>query len=495
MRSPDYSNARKHALNHLHPQRLWEIFEEICQIPRPSGKEEKILQYLVEFARKHQLDYAQDETGNLVIRKAARPGFEDLQTVVLQSHVDMVCEKNTGTLHDFDRDPIKPRVEDGWVKAIGTTLGADDGIGVAAQLAILESDDIDHGPIECLFTVEEETGLAGASGLREDFMKGRILLNLDSEDDGELFIGCAGGIDTTAEFTYNSADAPADHVAYKVSVTGLQGGHSGDDINKGRGNAIKILNRLLWHAWQKNGLWLGEIQGGNLRNAIPREAYALICISETSTGAFLEHIGVLSDLIRKEFKKTEPMLEITVAGASMPSQFIDADTCSRLLNALYACPHGVFSMSADMENLVETSTNLASVSMHSNKIIVGTSQRSSVESGRTDIANMVKGVFLLAGAKVKRGDGYPGWKPNPDSPILAVMKQAYADLFGEQPRVLAIHAGLECGLIGEKYPGMDMISYGPTIKGAHSPDERIRIDTVEKFWVLTVETLKRIPRV
>lgn len=482
-------------LGHLEPKRLWELFEDICQVPRPSGKEEKILKYLVDFAESHKLDYAQDQAGNLVIRKAASPGFENVQTVVLQSHVDMVCEKNAATAHDFDRDPILPVIDGGWVKASGTTLGADDGIGMAAQLAILESGAIDHGPLECLFTVEEETGLAGAFGLGRDFVKGRILLNLDSEDDGELFIGCAGGGDTTASFSYRCVSTEKDHVAYKISVTGLQGGHSGDDINRGRGNAIKILNRLLWNASRTHGLRLAEIEGGNLRNAIAREAFSVITIPDHHADAFKLQFEEMARLIKEEFKTNESSLAIGITEVSAPGFLVDSDTQTRLLNALYACPHGVISMSADIPGLVETSTNLASVSMTPVKIVVATSQRSSGDFGKKDVTDMVASVFQLAGADVVHGEGYPGWKPDLDSVILRVMEEAYLDLFEARPKVLAIHAGLECGLIGEKYPGMDMISYGPTIKGAHSPDERIRIDTVERFWALTLETLKRVPEV
>jgi dipeptidase D len=443
----------------------------------------------------HKLDYMQDQAGNLVIRKAASPGFENLQTVVLQSHVDMVCEKNAATTHDFDQDPILPVIVDGWVKASGTTLGADDGIGMAAQLAILESETIEHGPLECLFTVEEETGLAGAFGLDQDFVKGRILLNLDSEDDGELFIGCAGGVDTTARFPYTGNITAKNLVAYQISVTGLQGGHSGDDINRGRGNAIKILNRLLWNSSRTHGLRLAEIEGGNLRNAIPREAFSVITIPDQHADAFKLQFEEMARLIKEEFKTNESLLEIGIVEVSAPGFLVDSDTQTRLLNALYACPHGVISMSADIPGLVETSTNLASVSMTPADIVVATSQRSSDDSGKKDVTDMVTSVFQLARADVVHGEGYPGWKPDLDSVILRVMEEAYLDLFNARPKVLAIHAGLECGLIGEKYPGMDMISYGPTIKGAHSPDERIRIDTVDRFWTLTLETLKRIPEV
>ena len=479
-------------LSHLQPQRVWELFEEICKIPRPSGKEEKILQYLIDFAKKHNLEYTQDKVGNLIIRKDAKPGYENLKSVALQSHVDMVCEKNSGVEHDFETDPIRPRIDGEWVRAEGTTLGADDGIGVAVQLAILESDDIDHGPIECLFTVEEETGLAGAFGLEPGFVNSRILLNLDSEDEGELFIGCAGGVDTSCSFTYERVNTEIDHQAYRISVTGLKGGHSGDDINKGRGNAIKVLNRILWRAAKDFELRLAEIDGGNLRNAIAREAFATATIPSRNADIFVSQMEKLAADIKLELKTNEPALKINIATVVMPQCLIDLKTQTKLINALYACPHGVIAMSPDIPGLVETSTNLASITMTPTEILVGTSQRSSVESGMKDAANMVASVFSLAGAQVKSGGGYPGWKPNMDSEIMAVMKTTYEQLFGKQPKVLAIHAGLECGLIGEKYPGMDMISYGPTIKNAHSPDEGLLIDTVDMFWKHTLETLKRV---
>ncbi len=481
-------------LGHLEPKRVWEIFEEICKIPRPSKKEEKILKYLIDFAKEHDLEYAQDKIGNLLIRKPAMPGYEDREWTILQSHVDMVGEKNSDVDHNFDTDPIQPRIDDGWVRATGTTLGADDGIGIAAQLAILESDEIPHGPIECLFTVDEETGLTGAFGLEKNFLKGRILLNLDSEDDGELFIGCAGGIDTLITFNYEKVNTEPDHQAFKVNVTGLKGGHSGDDIHKGRGNAIKILNRILWNAEKMHELRVAEFTGGNLHNAIAREAFATVTIPKRHKSAFLSLVKELGNDIKESMKANEPKLEISAVEAVMPDCLMDYTTQSNLLNALYACPHGVMAMSPDIPNLVETSTNLASVKMTAREIIVVTSQRSSLETGKRDIADMVASVFNLAGAKVKHGDGYPGWTPNMESPILSITEKAYKDLFKEEPKVLAIHAGLECGLIGEKYPGMDMISYGPTIKGAHSPDEGIEISTVEKFWDLTLEVLKNIPK-
>lgn len=479
-------------LGHLSPQRVWQYFEEICQIPRPSKKEEKIAAYLMNFAKKHQLEHLQDAAGNVLIRKQATKGMEQKPWVVLQSHIDMVCEKNSDVNFNFDTDPIVPRIDGDWVRATGTTLGADDGIGIALQLAILESDTIEHGPIECLFTVDEETGLTGAFALDKNLLKSRILLNLDSEDDGELFIGCAGGKDTMATFELKTSSPIEGGKAFKISVSGLKGGHSGDDINKFRGNANKILNRILFGAHMNHGLQLSSIDGGNLRNAIAREAFAQVVIPAAQIDAFKKFFSILAADMVNEQKNTEPDLKITLEPCDMPQWVMEVGLQENLIFSLYACPHGVIAMSADMPGLVETSTNLASIKIKENKVLVSTSQRSSIESSKEDICNMVASVFRMAGAEVKQGDGYPGWKPDVNSKVMKVTKDAYKKLFGEEPKVLAIHAGLECGLIGEKYPGIDMISYGPTIKGAHSPDEGIRIDTVQKFWDLTLEVLKVI---
>lgn len=480
-------------LEELKPKRLWELFEDICQIPRPSKREERILAFLIDFAKKHKLDYIQDKAGNLVIRKPATPGYEDRASMVLQSHVDMVCEKNEGVDHDFDRDPIKPRIDDGWVKGTGTTLGADDGIGMATQLAVLEADDIAHGPIECLFTVDEETGLTGAFNLEKGMLESHILLNLDSEDDGQLFIGCAGGTETLVNFDKKQVEPEKDHDAYKLSVTGLQGGHSGDDIHRGRGNAIKMINRILWNAERMFDVRLADLKGGNLHNAIAREAFALVTVPKRNKKAFRDLCLELGGEMQAAMKTNEPDMKVQVQEAEMPATLIDSGTQNQLLNALYACPHGVMAWSADIPNLVETSTNLASVKTTDKEIIVVTSQRSSVETAKRDIADMVASVFHLAGARVKHGDGYPGWEPDMSSEILAITSKAYEKLFSEKAEVLVIHAGLECGIIGEKYPGMDMISYGPEIKGAHSPDERIEVASVMKFWELTLEVLKNAP--
>lgn len=482
-------------IEELRPEALWQYFGEICRVPRPSKKEEKIAAYLVEFARKQGLEVKKDEVGNVLIRKKATAGMEQAPAVVLQSHMDMVCEKNAGTEHDFDKDPIRPYIEGEWVKAEGTTLGADDGIGMAAQLAVLTSEEIKHGPLECLFTVDEETGLTGAFALQPGFFEGRILLNLDSEDEGEMFIGCAGGIDTVAEMPVEKDTPLEGSFAVKVGVRGLQGGHSGDDIHKGRGNAIKILNRFLWDVNKKYGINLADFNGGNLRNAIAREAYAVIVFNEK----YKEQIRVEFNLYQAEMESlwqfTEPGLKMEMESVELPEQVLVPMYTTRLLDALYACPHGVFAMSFRMPGMVETSTNLAAVRMKEKGVSVTTSQRSDFDSEKRNIAHMVASVFELAQAKVTHGEGYPGWAPNPDSPLLRIAVDSYRELFGKSPVVRSIHAGLECGLFLEKYPDMDMISFGPTLRGVHSPDEKVNIETVEMWWRHLVDILERIGKI
>ena len=480
-------------INKLEPTRIWHYFGEILKIPRPSKKEEQIAKYLLDFGRSHGLETLQDEIGNVLIRKPATPGMENKKITVLQSHIDMVGEKNQGTDHDFEKDPIEAYVDDGWVKARGTTLGADCGIGMAAQLAILEANDLAHGPLECLFTVDEETGLTGAFGLKPGFLKGEVLLNLDSEDDGLLFIGCAGGKDTVVEMDFDRAEVSAGSKTFKIIVSGLKGGHSGDDIEKGLGNANKILNRALWNATDRYGIGIATIDGGNLRNAIAREAFAVITVPEKYMDDLRQYISQFGPVVQAEYHVTEPDLQVAIEAVETPASIMDKESQHKLLNAVYACPHGVMAMSADIPDFVETSTNLASVKMKDDSILITTSQRSSVESAKEDICDMVASVFRLVDARISQSDGYPGWTPNPESEIVDITAKLYKQLFSEDPEVLAVHAGLECGLIGDKYPGMDMISYGPTIRGAHSPDERLEIATVEKFWDLTLEVLKNIP--
>jgi dipeptidase D len=478
----------------LQPSEIWSHFEDICQIPRPSKKEEQIIDFLLHFGRKLNLKTKRDEIGNVLIRKPATPGKENLKTLVLQSHIDMVCEKNKETVHDFEKDPIIPWIDNGWVKAKGTTLGADDGIGMAAEMAILSSTSIEHGPIECLFTVDEETGLSGAFALQADFFEGSILLNLDSEDEGELFIGCAGGIDTLATITYSKEEVPKGHFAVRIDINGLLGGHSGDEINKGRGNSNKILNRFLWQINKKHGIRIAHFDGGNLRNAIPREAHAIITFPSEFKESVRVDLNIYAAEMEEVWKHSEPKLKISLESIDKPNFVIDEKSSSNLMDALYACPHGVFSMSSKMPGMVETSTNLASVKFEKeNQIKITTSQRSDVDSEKYNIAQMVGTTFTLANAKIEHSDGYPGWAPNPDSEILTLAVNSYEKLFGNKPVVRSIHAGLECGLFLEKYPNMDMISFGPTLRDVHSPDEKINIETVEKFWKHLLDVIKNAP--
>lgn len=480
-------------LSKLHPQPLWNYFEAICQVPRPSKKEEKIIRFLLDFAQEHQLDAKRDEIGNVLITKPATAGKEHAPIVVLQSHVDMVCEKNSDKSFNFEKDAIRPQVSGEWVKADGTTLGSDDGIGMAAQMAILTSTDIPHGPLECLFTVDEETGLSGAFALHAGFLNGKILLNLDSEDEGELFIGCAGGIDTLAELKIEKEPAPGNSFALKIMVKGLMGGHSGDDIHKGRGNANKILARFLWQAIRNFGVRIADFNGGNLRNAIAREAFATIIVPSVQKEQLVAELNIFSADVEFEYERTEPNLVVDHSSTNLPGRVMTQVSQENFLNMLLACPHGVLEMSSRMEGMVETSTNLASVKfVADDKVVITTSQRSEIESRKYFASEMVRSVFELAGAQVSHSDGYPGWTPNPDSKVLKTAVDSYEFLFGNKPVVRSIHAGLECGLFLEKYPDLDMVSFGPTIRGAHSPEERINIQTVEKFWAYLVDMLGRL---
>ena len=478
----------------LKPASVFHYFAEICKVPRPSKKEEKIIAYLMDFAEKQGLEAKKDEAGNILIKKPATSGKENLKTVILQSHIDMVCEKNSDSNHDFLNDPIETYIDGEWLKAKGTTLGADNGIGMATQLAILAADDLEHGPIECLFTVDEETGLTGAFALKEGFMDGDILINLDSEDEGELFIGCAGGANTTAEFVYTEIDAPQDYFFFKVAIKGLTGGHSGDDISKNRANANKLLNCFLSQVASKYDMYLCQIDGGNLHNAIPREASAICAIPMKHKEDVRIDMNIYTAEIENEFSVTEPNLRTELGSESPCAKAIDRDTVARLLKSVYAVHHGVYAWSQDMPGLVETSSNLASIKMVDGKIKIVTSQRSSILSSRQDMSEVVRAAFQLGGAEVKTSDGYPGWKPNPASPILKVAIDSYQKLFGVEPKVKAIHAGLECGLFLEKYPHLDMFSTGPTLRGVHSPDERMHIPAVDKFWKHLLDVLVNVPQ-
>lgn len=478
----------------LRPNIVWKYFHEVTQVPRPSKKESKMIAFLESFAEAHHIAIKKDAVGNILMSKPATPGMENRPVVVLQSHMDMVCEKNNDTKHDFDNDPIETVIDGEWLRANGTTLGADNGIGVAAELALLASDDIEHGPIECLFTVDEETGLTGAKAVQEGFMTGDILLNLDSEDEGEVFMGCAGGKDTQATFHYTPVPAPEALHYVRIDVKGLNGGHSGGEIHKGLGNANKILVRYLYLLRQQCPFVLCEIDGGNLRNAIAREAHAVIGLPtehKETARVLLNHFA--AD-VENELKHVDKNVRLIMESVERPAFRIDDETAEKVIFAMHACPHGVIGMSHDIEGLVETSTNLASIKMkEENTILVGTSQRSSIESCKIAVANQVAATFNLAGAEVRHGDGYPGWAPNPDSKILKVAQDSYKRLFGKEAKIKAIHAGLECGLFLTKYPHLDMISFGPTLRDVHSPNERIEIKTVELWWQHLTDLLKSIP--
>lgn len=466
----------------LNPKIVFEIFDEITKVPRPSKKEGKIRQWLLDFAKKHNLAAKTDEVGNVVISKAATSGHENAPTVILQGHMDMVCESNDKSF-DFDNNAIRTIVDGDWVHADGTTLGADNGIGVAAALAALIDDTYVHGPIEVLVTVDEETGMTGAFNLGKGMISGSILLNLDSEDDAEVFVGCAGGVDTTATFHYERSMSPTDFQFFKISVEKGLGGHSGGDIHLGRANANKILARFLWNLSKKHDISIAEFDGGNLRNAIARAAHAVVGVHTSKKEDVRIALNHYAAEIANEYAGIEPTMTIEMESTEAPEFCIDSATSINLIRSLYCAPHGVISMSRDLEGLVETSTNLAAVKMkEGNTIVVTTSQRSSVESRKWDIANQVEAVFTLAGAEVVHGDGYPGWQPNMHSPIMKIACDAYEELYGVKPAIKAIHAGLECGLFKSVYPELDMVSFGPTLQGVHSPSERMNIPAVDRFW-------------
>ncbi len=477
----------------LEPTLVWSIFNEITKIPRPSTKEERIVEWLIAFAKTHGLEHKRDSVGNLLITRPAAEEYEGAERVTLQSHVDMVCEKDSDVEFDFDNDPIRTRIVDGWVMATGTTLGADCGIGMAAALAALISTDIKCAEIEALFTVNEEIGLTGAKGLGEGMINSRLLINLDSEEEGEICIGCAGGVDTVAQFEYHTQQAPHDYSYYRVDISGLKGGHSGEDINKGRSNANKILGRMLWGAVEEFDARLSYLHGGNLRNAIPREGYAIFGVPTRHIVEFAIYFDSFLSDVKEEFSVTDGSLEMTIAEMPYIETVIDEEAQRALIYSLVGLPNGVITMSAEMENLVETSTNLASVRfLDDTTIEVTTSQRSSRESGKTHIKNSVESLFSLAGAEVTHSEGYPGWTPNPSSKLLSIMKECYAEQYGTEPLVRAMHAGLECGLFLESYPHLDMISFGPTMQGVHSPEERLNIASVARFWELLCRLLNRV---
>lgn len=479
-------------VSELQPREVFTIFDQITKIPRPSKKEEKIRKFILDFAKEHGLDAKTDAIGNVAINIPATPGHEQAPKVILQGHMDMVCESNDKSF-DFNTTPIKTIVDGEWVHADGTTLGADNGIGVAAGLAALIDPTVVHGPVEALFTMDEETGMTGAFNIGDGMIDGDILINLDSEDDAEVFIGCAGGVDTVCTFKYNRTYAPKDFHYFKISVANGLGGHSGGDIHLGRANANKILCRFLFNLSKKDEVVLSEIDGGNLRNAIPRASHAIVGIHASKKDNVVADFNKYKAEIAEEYEGIEPTMELTIETADMPDFCVDYETSNNVIRAIYSAPHGVVSMSRDLEGLVETSTNLASVKMaDDNKIVVTTSQRSSVESRKWDIANQVEAHFLLAGAEVTHGEGYPGWKPNMNSTIMKLASEAYKELYGITPAIKAIHAGLECGLFLEKYPHLDMVSFGPTLQGVHSPSERMNIPAVQRFYEQLKLTLKKV---
>lgn len=480
-------------ISSLNPQVLWKNFHSLTQIPRPSKHEDAIQDFMMKFGQDLGLETIKDEVGNIIIKKPATPGMENRKGVIFQGHLDMVPQKNSDKDHDFKTDPIEAYIDGDWVTANGTTLGADNGMGVAAAMAVLESKDLVHGPIEALFTADEETGMTGAFGLKNNVLDGDILLNLDSEDEGELYIGCAGGIDATATFDYKEAHVEGDVVAYKLIVKGLKGGHSGMDIILGLGNSNKIMFRFMKQAAKDYGMRISKVVGGSLRNAIPREAFATVVVPAEHSADFENAVEFFEGTIQNELGSVEPNFTILCKETDLPDSLIDEKTQKRLINAVYACPNGVIRMSTDIPGLVETSTNLAIVKTGNFKAEIQCLLRSSVESAKNDLVEMMESVFTLAGADVNFQGGYPGWKPNPNSEILEVMKSVYNDKYGRIPEIKAIHAGLECGLLGAVYPKWDMISFGPTIRSPHSPDEKVNIATVAKFWDYLVETLKHIP--
>ena len=481
------------SIRYLEPKQLWNFFHEITQIPRPSKHEQKMVEYIMEFGKKHKLETIVDKVGNVIIRKPATKGMENRKGVILQTHLDMVPQKNSDKKHDFEKDPIETVLDGEWVRANGTTLGADNGIGVASTLAILDSKEVVHGPIEALFTIDEETGMTGVFGLKKGLLKGNILMNLDSEDEGELYVGCAGGVDVSATKDYAEEKSPKGMAAYKIFAKGLKGGHSGVDIAMGRANSNKLMFRFLMQAESDFGIRLSEASGGDLRNAIPRESVAVLLVPEKKTKEFEKFVKDYEKMYRAEFSDTEPDLKFTFEKVAVPAKVMNQRDQYRIIRAVFVCPNGVVRMSQAMKGLVETSNNLAIVRCNKGKFEAYNLCRSSVDSAKESTAWRIAAVFHLIDADVKLEGGYPGWKPNMQSPILQVMSDVYKDMFGNIPEKKAIHAGLECGLIGGVYPNLDMISFGPTIRYPHSPDEKVNIASVGKFWKFLVGTLKHVP--
>ncbi len=488
-------NYMSQDIRNLEPKQLWNKFADLNAVPRPSKKEERVIQFMKDFGKKLGLETIEDEVGNVIIRKPASKGMEDRKPIVMQSHLDMVHQKNNDTVFNFDEQGIDMHVVGDWVKAKGTTLGADNGLGVATIMAILESDTIAHPALEALFTIDEETGMTGAKGLKGGLLKGDILLNLDTEEDDEIGVGCAGGVDVTATRDYKEDDTPEFKIGYNITVKGLQGGHSGMQIHEGLGNANKLMNRLLFDGFENFGLRISEIDGGSLRNAIPRESNASVAIDAVHEAAFEAEMKAHAKALKTEFKTMEPDLQIVVSKTDTPAKIMDLGVQEGLTRALYAAHNGVYRMSPDIKDLVETSNNIARVIVKDGHIKIGCLTRSSVESTKQDLANTLRATFELTGCEVELSGDYPGWAPNMDSDILKVMVPIYERLNnGEKPHVAACHAGLECGILGTNYPDLDMISFGPNIKGAHSPDERAQISSAQKYWEFVLEILKHIPK-
>ena len=481
-------------LNIPYPKTIWKYFDEICQIPRLSKNEFKIRKYLIDFALNQHLEFREDEVGNILIIRPASSGFENKKTVVLQSHMDMVGEKNSDHPHNWETDPIIPVITDGWVCSSGTTLGADDGIGIAAQMAVLTDSSLKTGRIECLFTVDEESGMTGAINLKPDFITGNILLNLDSEDEGILYIGCAGGMDTLGMIHYTATVPEKDSCAYELFITGLRGGHSGDEIHKGLGNSVKLMNRLLILLTEKYNISISRFDAGNLRNAIPREAFATITLKKWHTASIEKTIKEYNFIINNELSKLESDLKVGFLPVQIPETVMASEDQKKFLQAIDDCHHGVISWSKEMEDLVETSTNLASVKFSGKELItIATTQRSSIDTAKAEAGEMVAKSLKIAHADITHSQGYPGWKPNLSSEILNITRKSYLRLFGQDPKVRAIHAGLECGLIYEKKRNIDMISFGPSIKGAHTPEEKLSIESTKRFWNLLIDVIKNVP--
>ena len=481
-------------IRNIEPKSVWNHFADLNAVPRPSKKEERIIQFMVDFGNNLNLETFTDHVGNVIMKKPATSGFKNRKTIVMQGHIDMVHQKNADTVFDFDTEGIKMFVEGDWIKAEGTTLGADNGLGVAAIMAILSSTDIDHPEIEALFTIDEETGMTGAMGLKAGVLKGEILLNLDTEEDDEIGIGCAGGVDVTATKTYKEEETPANTTGFTISVKGLNGGHSGMDIIKGLGNANKIMNRILFDSFTNFGLRISEINGGSLRNAIPRESFATVVVDTISKEPFLFETTEVINTIKKEFSTLEANLEIEITEVIATEKVMDLGVQEGFIKSIYSALNGVYRMSPDVAGLVETSNNIARIIVKDGTIKIACLTRSSSESNKWDLANSLRSCFELAGFDVDFEGTYPGWLPNLNSEILVIVENLYKELFKENPRVEACHAGLECGILGQNYPTIDMISFGPTIRGAHSPDERAQISSTQKFWKLLLHVLKNIPK-